>query len=82
MFSKRTIAKFAAFTTVSVATTKATDTAIESFTEIDTDSAPVSIGTSVLGFVVALKLEPVTDTLVDNIADRWQARKDRKKDNQ
>jgi len=78
MLSKRNLAKTVAQTTVGVAADSALETAIEKTTDIDTDTIPVTVGTAIFGYIVSCKLSPYTNAAVDNVADRWQARKARK----
>lgn len=78
LFTKREIAKNAATAATSVLVSQSADAALDSFTEVDTDSIPVSVGTTVFGVIVAFKLAPITDHLVDRVADRLDARKARK----
>lgn len=80
MFSKRDLAKDTATAVVAGVTAKTVTTSVDSFTEIDSDSTPVSIGSTVVGLIVSWKVKPLTDACVDNVADRWQARKARKND--
>lgn len=71
----RAIAKFTTMAAVSLGVKSATDLVIESTTDIDTDSFPVDLSTTVFGAVVAVKLSPKTDAVVDLVADKRIARK-------
>lgn len=74
----RVIAKWTAETIVAANVTAATQHALTEYTEIDTDSKPVEVGTGLFGWYVSQKLSPVTDAIVDRTADRVVAWKNRK----
>jgi hypothetical protein len=74
--SPREVAKFVATCLVGSSVAYGTDHAIEATTDIDTDNIVVDAGTTVFGAIVAVKLRPYTDRLVDAGANRWQRRKE------
>jgi len=71
--TKRELAKDVAFGATSVAVTSASNHALEATTDIDTDATSVSVGTTVVGIVVAWKLKPLTDRGVDRVANTFSA---------
>lgn len=76
--SPREITKYAATVALSIATKRALIATLDSTTDVDTDAFPVDVATSVGGAVVAVKLMPVTDRVVDAGADRVVAAKNRR----
>ena len=69
------IAKFALSAVVALNVAKASRNAVDNYTEFDADSIPVMVGTAVAGQIVAMKLEPVTDAIVDKTVSWWTSRK-------
>ena len=75
------IAKFALRQVVALNVAKAATTALETYTEIDTDTITVTVGTGVVGQLVALKTKPYTDAIVDKAVAVKMRRKMRKTKN-
>lgn len=54
--------------------------AIDDHTSLDKDSAPVQIGTGVLGMYVATKLLPITDKAIDTTFDFVIAQREKRRE--
>lgn len=68
-FTARNVAKYIVTAIVQSKATEMTETALDNYTSLDTDSTAVSIGCNVVGWGVAAKLKPGTDRIVDTTAD-------------
>lgn len=71
MLSKRQIAKFATRGIVTSAVAQASNKTMTTVIDPDTDFCEKNIetGSSIIGYVVSLKLRPYTDAAVDRVAD-------------
>lgn len=81
-FTPVTIAKFAVRQVIAMNVAKAATTAVANYTEIDPDSITVQVGSQVAGQVVAYKLKPYTDPMVEKTASKingWKANRKNKK---
>lgn len=78
----RSVAKHLAESVVGMGTSVLTVKAVDNYTGYDKDAFVVKIGAGAVGFVVAGKLKPYTDTVVDKTADfiveKREARKAKK----
>lgn len=71
--TKTEIAKWAVQAVVSAKVSSFTSDQLVERTDLDEDSIAVDIGSSVVGYVVASKLRPVTDAAVDTVVERYQS---------
>ncbi len=78
-FTARNVTKFVARSIVAAKTAQLTAEAIADHTEYETDDTIVEIGSGVVGWYVAHKLQPVTDAVVDRTADFVTAKREARK---
>lgn len=78
-FAPRDVAKFATTAVTGATVAYSADYVIESTTDIDTDNILVDATTTVFGALVALKLKPRTDALVDRVANARAIRKENRR---
>lgn len=76
--TKTDIAKLAASMVVAGKVTQITENQIAEHTSLDSDSTTVHVGATVVGQLVAYKLRPVTDEIVDTVIARYQSYKQKK----
>lgn len=69
-FTARNVAKFVIKTAVSMKTAQLTEEAITDHTKFEEDDIIVHIGGGLVGWYVADKLKPITDSVVDKTADK------------
>lgn len=80
---KRTVAKFAMRHIVWSVSTSLVESTAHQFLDVEEDSAEeagIHLGALVTGFAVSRKLEPLTDEMVDRVANWRVARKAAKAD--
>ena len=65
----RDVAKWLLNSAVAMKTAQVTVDTIDNYTNFDKDSMAVKLGGGAVGMVVARKLEPVTDAIVDKTAN-------------
>lgn len=68
-FTARNVTKFIAKAIVAAKTAEITADAITDHTHYEEDDLVVELGSKVVGWYVAEKLEPITDKMVDTTAD-------------
>lgn len=82
-FTGRNVAKYIAKAIVASKTKKVAEDVITDYTQFEEDDIVVDISTTVIGWYVSSKLQPVTDKMVDTTADfvaRKRAERASKKD--
>lgn len=75
-FTARNVTKFVAKAIVAAKTAEITADAIEDHTSYSKDDLPVDLGSKVVGWYISEKLEPVTDKIVDTVADFVTAKRE------
>lgn len=65
----RDVAKWLLNSAVAMKTAQITVDSIDNYTNFDKDSMAVKLGGGAVGMVVARKLEPITDAIVDKSTD-------------
>jgi hypothetical protein len=84
--SVRTFAKHIAQSAVGLGASTLTARAVDNYTPYDPNAFIVKLGAGAVGFIVASKLQPLTDAAVDKSADfvaaKRQARRDRKNESE
>ena len=78
LFTPRNVAKFVVQAAISQKTAQLAETVITDHTQLEEDNTVVGISCHVIGWYASHKLQPYTDKMIDKIADKLVARKEKK----
>lgn len=78
-FTPRNLAKDAVTSAIGMKVSQLTKDAIADYTRFDRDTIAVKIGSGIVGGIVANKLKPATDKMVDKTADYLAAKRETRK---
>lgn len=78
-FTARNVTKFIAKAIVAAKTAEITADAISDHTNYEKDDLAVDLGSKCVGWFVSEKLEPVTDKMVDTVADFVTSKREARK---